>query len=119
MKARFFERKTHYEVPDSLSLAPEARQIMQVVCSHYRIGRSELVKCRRGHFNEPRAVAIHLIRTMRKDGFAAIGSQSGLKSYSAVGGVLDSIRKRLASDQELSERCQRVQRSLTTGQTET
>ena len=42
---------------------------------------------------------------MRKDSFAAIGSQSGLKSYSAVGGVLDSIRKRLASDQELSERC--------------
>ncbi len=92
---------------------------MQAVCSYYRIGRSELVKCRRGQFNEPRAVAIHLVRNMRKDSFADIGSTFGLKSYSAVGGVLESMRKRLASDLELSERCQRVQRSLTTGQTET
>ena len=92
---------------------------MQAVCSHYGIDRSELVKCRRGQFNEPRAVAIHLIRNMRKDSFAVIGSTFGLKSYSAVGGVLESMRRRLASDPEMSERCRRVQTSLTTGQTET
>ena len=113
LKARFFEQKTHPQVPYSQSLAPQALRIVQAVCSHYQIDESELVKCRRGRFNEPRAVAIHLIRTMRKDSFAAIGSQFGLKSYSAVGGVLDSIRKRLASDQELSERFRHIQKAVT------
>ena len=38
---------------------------------------------------------------------------------SSVGGVLDSMRKRLASDPELAKRCQHIQRCLTTGQRET
>ncbi|HYA40586.1 MAG TPA: hypothetical protein VEF34_04755, partial [Syntrophobacteraceae bacterium] len=70
-------------------------------------------------FNEPRAVAIHLTRIMRKDSFADIGSIFGLKSYSAVGAALESMRKRLASTNELSERCRHIQRALITGQTET
>ncbi|HYA42030.1 MAG TPA: transposase [Syntrophobacteraceae bacterium] len=118
LKARFFEQKTNPQVPDSRSLAPEVRQIMQAVSSHYRINESELVKCRRGRFNEPRAVAIHLTRIMRKDSFADIGSIFGLKSYSAVGAALESMRKRLPSTKELSERCRHIQRTLATGQTE-
>jgi len=119
LKARFFEQKTNPQVPDSLSLAPEIRQIVRAVCSHYRIDESELVKCRRGRFNEPRAVAIHLTRILRKDSFADIGSTFSLKSYSAVGTALESMRKRLASDKELSALCRDIQRILTTGQTET
>jgi len=51
--------------------------------------------------------------------FADIGSIFGLKSYSAVGAALESMRKRLTSARELSERCRHIQRILTTGQTET
>ncbi len=119
LKARFFKEKIHPQVPDSQALAPEVRQIMEAVCFQYRLSFSELIKCRRGRFNEQRAVAIHIVRMLRKDSFAAIGLAFGLRSYSAVGAVLDSIQKRLASDPELDERCQRIQRSLTTGQTET
>ncbi len=119
LKARFFEQKTHPEVSDSRSLAPEMPRIVQAVCSHYGIDESKLLKCRRGRFNEPRAVAIHLIRTLRKASFAEIGSAFGLNSYSGVGGVLESVRKRLTSDQQLREHCLRIQRSLTTGQTQT
>ena len=119
LKARFFEDKTHPQVPDSQTLAPRVRQIMEAVCFQYQLNESELVKCRRGRFNEPRAVEIHLVRMLRKDSFADIGSAFGLRSYSSVGGVLDSMRKRLASDPELAKRCQHIQRSLTTGQRET
>ena len=118
-KTRFFEQKTSPQVPDSQSLAPDVTQIVNSVCTYYRVEHSELFKCRRGRFNEPRAVAIHLIRTVRKDSFADIGSAFGLKSYSAVGGVLDSMRKRLASNRKLNERCRSIRRSLITGQKET
>ncbi len=92
LKAMFFEDKTHPQVPDSRALAPEVRRIMQAVCSYYRSDESELVKSRRGWFNEPRAVAIHLVRTMRKDSFAAISSAFGPRGYSSVGAVLDLMR---------------------------
>ena len=118
LKTRSFEQKTDPQAPDPQSLAPEVRQIVQAVCSHYLIDESELVKCRRRRFNEPRAVAAYLIRMMRKDSFADIGSAFGLKSYSAVGGMLDSMRKRLALNQELIGRCRLIKRSLITGQTE-
>jgi chromosomal replication initiation ATPase DnaA len=118
LKARFFEQKSHPQVPDSQFLAPPVSRIVQAICSYYRTGESELLKCKRGWFNEPRAVAIHLVRTMRKDSFADIGSAFGLRSYSAVGGVLDSIHKRLVSDRELKERRRRIREEIT-GQTET
>ena len=110
LKTRFLKDKTHPQVPDSHALAPEVRQIIEVVCFQYRLSFSELIKCRRGRFNEQRAVAIHIVRMLRKDSFAAIGLAFGLRSYSAVGAVLDSIQKRLASDPEPDERCQRIQR---------
>jgi putative transposase len=119
LKARFFEQKVNPQVPDSRSLAPDVPGIVQAVCSHYGINESELAKCRRGRFNEPRAVAVYLTRMIRKDSFADIGSAFGLKSYSAVGAVLESMRKRQAVDAELSQRCRRIQTTLTYGQTET
>jgi|GEM_PF-1439527 hypothetical protein len=119
LKALFFENKIHPQIPDSRALAPEVRQIMQAVCSYYRLDESELVKSRRGWFNEPRAVAIHLVRTMRKDSFADIALGFGLRGYSSVGAVLDLMRKRLATDPELHVRCQRIMKTISIGRTET
>ncbi len=52
---------------------------MQAVCADYGLDESELAQSRRGWFNEPRAVAIHLVRMMRKDSFAGIASAFGLR----------------------------------------
>ncbi|MGO9373759.1 MAG: helix-turn-helix domain-containing protein [Syntrophobacteraceae bacterium] len=79
LKTRFFGDKIHPRVPDSRTLAPEVRQIMQAVCADYGLDESELAQSRRGWFNEPRAVAIHLVRMMRKDSFAGIASAFGLR----------------------------------------
>jgi len=54
-----------------------------------------------------------------KDSFTDVGSAFGLKSYSAIGGLLDLMRKPLASDQGLSECRRRIQTGRTTGQTKT
>jgi hypothetical protein len=48
MKALFFENKTHPQVPDSKSLAPEVKDIKQAVCRYYRLEEYELLKSRRG-----------------------------------------------------------------------
>ena len=79
LKARFFEDKTYPQVPHSKTLAPEVRQIMQTVCFYYRLDESGLAGSRRGWFNEPRAVAIHMARMIRKDSFADIASAFGLR----------------------------------------
>ncbi len=54
---------------------------MQAVCACYGLDEPELTKSRRGWFNEPRAVAIHLVRMMRKDSFSEIASAFGLRGY--------------------------------------
>jgi chromosomal replication initiation ATPase DnaA len=119
LKAQFFDGGIHPQVPDSKALAPEVNQILQAVCSYYRIDESELLKSRRGRFNEPRAVAIYLVRMMRKDSFIDIGSTFGLRGYSSVGTVLESIRKRLTSDSELSERCHHIMKNVSISHQET
>lgn len=112
LKALFFENKVHTQVPDSRAPAPDADAIVQAVCAHYGLDRSELAKSRRGRFNEARAMAIHLVRLLRKESFADIGSIFGLRTYSSVGSVLDSMRKRVESDPEPSERCRRIMKSI-------
>jgi hypothetical protein len=119
LKAGFFKKKINPQVPDSRFLAPEVVQIVRAVSLHYGIDEAELAKCRGGRFNEPRAVAVHLTRMIRKDSFADIASVFGLGSYSAVGAVLESMRKRQALDLKLNERCRLIQKTLTDGQTET
>jgi len=59
VKNGYFERKRHIEVPDSKSLVPDKEGIQELVCKTYGITKAELVKSKRGTFNEPRGVAIY------------------------------------------------------------
>jgi hypothetical protein len=121
LKTRFFADKIHPRVSDSRTLAPEVRQITQAVCAYYGLDEPELAKSRRGWFNEPRAVAIHLARMMRKDCFPDITSAFGLRGYrpDAPRGVVEIIKKRLATDPDLGMRCQCIMKAIRTGHTET
>jgi len=94
---------------------------MQAVCADYGLDESELAKSRRGWFNEPRAVAIHMVRMMRKDSFADIASAFGLRGYrlDAPRGVLEIMKKRLATDPDLGTRCQRIMKTIPKAHTET
>ncbi len=112
LEGPFLSGQNSPPVPDSKTLGPEGRQIMQAVCFYYRLGEPELAKSRRGWFNAPRAVAIHLVRLMRKDSFADIASAFGLRGYSSVGNVLEGIKKRLATDPELNMRCRCIMESI-------
>ena len=119
MKARFFEERVHPQVPDSRAPAPETSQIMQAVCAYYGVDETQLLKSRRGWFNEPRAVAVYLVRTIRRDSFPDIASAFGLRGYSSVGSVLKMIKKQLALDPELNVRCKHIRNTVSTAHKET
>jgi len=67
MKETFFHKKRHDEIPESRKLAPEAEKIKKTICNAYGIEESSLFSSRRGVLNEPRNVAIFLLRRLRAD----------------------------------------------------
>ena len=121
IKNRFFADKQHRQVPDSGQLAPEADQIIEAVCQHYGIEQSRLMHSVRGVSNEPRNVAIYLIRTLRRDGLLSISTRFGLNGYSPVSSAIDRIRKRLPTNNDLQQKINAIKQQLTTDmcQTET
>ena len=44
LKYRFFHQKSHEEIPESRSLAPDRGKIKQVVCKAYHVSEEDLLK---------------------------------------------------------------------------
>jgi chromosomal replication initiation ATPase DnaA len=88
VRNRYVEIKQHNEVPDSKLLAPDKERIQELVCRTYGIGKGELIKSKRGTFNEPRAVAIYLTRMIRGEGLMDICKDYNLKKYSSASSVV-------------------------------
>ena len=74
VKARFFKKKIDKEIPASKTLAPELNRIISEVSRCYGINPTALRAVRRGNENEPRDVAVYLIRTMRSEPLMKIGA---------------------------------------------
>jgi putative transposase len=119
VKTRFFESKMHIEVPDSKLLAPDKERIQELVCRTYGITKGELVKSKRGTFNEPRGVAIYLTRVIRNDGLMDICKDYNLKKYSSASTVVENIKKKLLKDRKFRNRVNQLSRELIKSQPET
>ena len=76
IKRKFFHKERHREIPESKLLAPDAERIKQEVWKAFDVDRVELYESRRGLSNEPRNVAIYLLRTLRGDSLDEIGGSS-------------------------------------------
>jgi len=119
LRGKFFEHKRDAQIPESAELAPELGAIKKEVCTYYRVEQSELLKSKRGSFNEPRSMAIYLARMLRKDSLMDISSEFGLSGYSSVSSVLQGIGKQLLKNRRLQERYEVLKKALIIGQTET
>jgi REP element-mobilizing transposase RayT len=64
IKERFITKKLHREVPAARVLAPSVQEIMAAVVACYGVDEAPLFLSRRGVTNEPRDMAIHLIRML-------------------------------------------------------
>jgi chromosomal replication initiation ATPase DnaA len=119
VKNRYFERKRHIEVPDSKSLAPDKERIQELVCRTYGITKGELVKSKRGTFNEPRGVAIYLTRMIRSEGLRDICEDYNLKKYSSASSVVENVKKKLLKDRKFGKSVDELSQQLIKSQPET
>ncbi len=79
IKDKFFSLNEFEEVPETKRLAPESDKIKHEVCKAYIIKEAELYLTRRDFFNEPRNVAVYLIRRLRNDTLKQVRDQFGIE----------------------------------------
>jgi putative transposase len=112
IRERFFLPKADDEVCQSKELAPDSDQIKKAVCQSYRINEAELMVSRRGVFNEPRNVAIYLMRWVRGDSLNQIARQFQIGKYSSVSNVIERMKTLLAKDRKLRVRVENLSSQL-------
>jgi len=119
MRRMFSTEKRHAEVPESRSLAPDAKRIKEVVCSSYNVKEELLTVTRRGTANEPRNVAIYLMRQLRGDSLEEIGREFRIATYSSVSSVIERTKAMIAKDRTLRHRIEELKKEIYMSQEET
>ena len=109
---RFCVRKSPIEVPESRLLAPESDNIMDVVCAEYGVSVTDLKTSVRGQVNEPRNVAIYLMRHLRSDTLSAICKEFGLKKDSSAGSIVDRVKKQILKDKQCRNNVEQIEKKL-------
>jgi putative transposase len=104
IKGKYYQRGTDEDVPESRQLAPDQEKILASVCHYYGIDGKELYKTQRGFFNEPKNVAIYLMRHLRRERLKQIGEQFQMEKYSTVSSVIERLKKKLETDRKLRVR---------------
>lgn len=118
VKNKFFRQKRHMEVPDSKILAPDSETMIETVCRFYKIHRDKLFTVKRGIENEPRDVAIYLMRTIRAELLLKIGGLFHLKKHSSVSSAVERIKTRLGKDRKFRKQFDRISDMVYKGQSE-
>jgi REP element-mobilizing transposase RayT len=116
VKERFFSKKSHEEVPESRSLAPEVDRIIKEVCKFYNVNNQELLATRRGYFNEPRNVAIYLIRCLRGETLKEVGEAFGINRNSTVSSVVERLNREIKSNKKIKKRVEDLKATLAMSQ---
>ena len=119
VKERFFQKKRHDEIPESRRLAPEAEKIKKAICKAYGIEESSLLSSRRGILNEPRNVAIFLVRRLRGEKLEEIGRQFGISKYSSVSSAIEKMKREISADRRLKIRVKNIEKTLYNSQQQT
>jgi chromosomal replication initiation ATPase DnaA len=118
-KDRFFKMKEDKEVPASRELAPDMETIISEVSRYYEIKPSALKAVRRGIENEPRDVAIYLIRSMRTEPLMRVGADFGLNRYSSVSSGVMRVKMKLQKGRKFKDRLEYIANNIFKGQTKT
>ena len=119
MRRMFSVDKRHVEVPESRSLVPDVKRIKEVVCRSYNVEKEALTVTRRGIANEPRNVAIYLMRHLRGDSLEEIGREFEVAKYSSVSSVIERIKAVIAKDRKLRQRVEELKKEINMSQEQT
>jgi putative transposase len=119
VKDRFYSQKQHKEIPESRALAPEIERIKEVVCKAYGVEQEDLVRIRRGAFNEPRHLAIYLTRQLRRDSLTEICREFHMSRHSSASSAIERVKAQISKDRGLRERVDSIRSMLILRQTKT
>jgi len=103
----------------SKSLAPTSDTIISSVCEHYGLSFNELLITRRGIFNEPRNIAVYLLRQIRGENLNNISELFNIKTYSTVSSILRRISMLKKYDRKIKKHIEKIQDSINKGQRQT
>jgi len=112
VKENFFHKKRHDEIPESRRLAPDAEKIMKAICKAFGVEESLLLSSRRGALNEPRNVAIFLMRRLRGEKLEEIGRQFGIAKYSSVSSAIEKMKRDISVDHRLKDRVKNIEKTV-------
>ena len=73
----------------------------------------------RGYFNEPRNVAVYLIRYLRNDPLKQVGEQFGIEKYSTVSSIVERVKYEMKMDKEFKKRVKNLVGKTTKSQRQT
>jgi hypothetical protein len=116
IKDLFFKNKKDKEVPASKELAPDLDTIISEVSRYYKVSPTKLKAVRRGMENEPRDVAIYLIRSMRAEPLMRVGANFGLNQYSSVSSAVTRVKAKLQKDRKFKDRLEHIESNILKGQ---
>jgi putative transposase len=116
IKEKFYFRKKSYEVPESKSLSPTPDVIISSVCKYYGVSFNELLIARRGIFNEPRNIAVYLLRQIRGENLNNIGELFNITAYSTVSSIIRRVSKLKKHDRKLKRQIGKIQDMISKGQ---
>ena len=112
IKDLFFKKKKDKEVPASKELAPDLDKIISEVSNYYNVRPTKLKAVRRGMENEPRDVAIYLIRSMRAEPLMRVGANFGLNQYSSVSSAVTRVKAKLQKDRKFKDRLEHIESNI-------
>ena len=112
VKAKYYRKKKHDEVPQSKDLAPTIIEIKKAVGLCYKIDIKALEEATRGKEKEPRNVAIYLCRKHSGLSLAKIGEEFGCIKYSTVSNVVRRIENKLAQSNQLAKKITLIREKL-------
>ena len=119
VKQLFFSDKSHEEIPKAKILAPDPDRILGAVLKFYNIGMDDLMRSRRGYFNEPRNVAIYLTRRLRGDTLKVVGEVFGINKNSTVSSSVHRVKYEMRRGRGIRLRIEELIKILSNSQTET
>jgi len=119
VKATYKDIKAIDELPQMRELNPDANKIISSVCNYYDVEYKDLLISKRGTFNEPRCVAIYLVRRLRHDSLKEIGEIFGLEKYSSVSSIIQRMKTRIQNNRKIKMRIKKMETELRKSQEQT
>lgn len=113
IRQKYYHKTSIKEVPQVKELFLDKSKIEKAVCGVYQIEVNDILKSKRGNYNEARNVAIYLIRKHAGASLKDIGFRFGMNSYTGVSSVIIRTKQAMDRDKKLRQRITAVEKLLT------